>query len=211
MTRRLVPILAAAALAAPQAALAEAGVTLEVFYGLARPEADDFSSAASGVANDPDLLDDSLNIAGGDLIVRFGLFEIGAIVDTSWKSGSGSQTAIGGLVGVGSDVGGWLRLELLGEVGGQRYGNFAENPEVVTSSSSEEWLMYAGLRPGAAIRMPVGTGDMGVIVGVWGFARWDLQTSNVPVTVGTVDAASPGEIELGGTTIGATLRLGLDF
>ena len=185
MTRRIVPILFAAALAVlPEAA--RAAVSIEVFYGLSRPRADSFSQAASGTANDPNLVHDSLNIAGGDLILHMGLFELGAIIDTSWKSGSASQTALGALIGVGGDYAGWLRLEALGEVGGQRYGNFGNDPSIVTSGSSQEWFMYVGLRPGVAIRMPVGAGKTGVLVGLWAFARWDLTTSSVPVTVGTV-------------------------
>lgn len=207
MTHRVAPFLLAAAILAPAAA--SAAVTVEAFYGLARPPSADFRAATSSAANDPDLLDSSLNIAGGDLILHLGILEIGAIGDVSWKSGSASQTAIGALVGVGGDVHGTLRLELLGEVGGHRYGNFAENPNIVTSSSSSEWLAYVGLRPGIAYRIPVG--EMGVVIGIWGFARWDLSTSDVPVTVGSAGSASPGTLELGGTSIGAVARFGVDF
>lgn len=207
MTRRLVPFLVAAAILAPHAAYA--AVSLEALYGLSRPKAADFRRATSGTADDPDLYDNSVNIAGGNLLLHLGWFEIGAIVDHSWKSGSASQTAIGALAGVGYDLGGWLRLEALAEAGGQRYGNFAEDPDI-TSSSSSEWLAYVGLRPGVAVRMPVGaTRKTAVLVGIWGFARWDVTDATVPVSVRGVDNA--GDLELGGTTIGATLRLGLDF
>ena len=211
MIRRLVPILfLAAVLGAPQAA--HAAVSLEVFYGLSRPRADSFSQAVSGTANDPNLIADSLNIAGGDLIFHLGLLEIGGIIDASWKSNSASQTAIGGLIGVGGDWAGWLRLEALGEVGADRYGNFANNPNIVTSGSSNQWFMYVGLRPGVAIHIPVSDeGKVGVLLGVWGFARWDLNTSSMPVTVGSAGSTSPGSIKLGGTTLGAELRLGVEF
>ncbi len=210
MIRRIVPILAAAALLAPQAA--HAAVSLEGFYGLARPKSGSFSQAVSGTANDPNLVADSLNIAGGDLIFHMSWFELGAILDTSWKSGSASQTALGGLIGIGGDYAGWLRLEALGEVGGQRYGNFANNPNIVTSGSSSQWFMYVGLRPGVAVHVPLGDdGKIGALVGVWGFARWDLNTSNTAVTVGNAGSTSPGSIKLGGTTIGAELRLGVEF
>ncbi len=211
MIRRLVPILfLAAALGAPQAA--HAAVSLEVFYGLSRPRADSFSQAVSGTANDPNLVADSLNIAGGDLLFHLGLFEVGGVIDTSWKANSASQTAIGGLVGIGGDYAGWLRLEALGELGAQRYGNFANNPSIVTSGSSQEWFTYLGLRPGIALHIPASeSGKIGVLAGVWGFARWDLTTSNVPVTVGSVGSTQPGTIKLGGTTIGAELRLGIEF
>ncbi len=191
---------------------ARAAVSLEAFYGLSRPSSSSFSQAVSGTANDPHLIADSLNIAGGDLLFHLGLFELGGIIDTSWKSNSASQTAIGGLIGVGGDYAGWLRLEALGEVGAQRYGNFANNPNIVTSGSSSEWFTYIGLRPGIALHIPMGDqGKIGALVGVWGFARWDLTTSNVPVTVGSVGSTSPGSIKLGGTTIGAELRLGVEF
>ncbi len=210
MIRRLVPILFVAVLAVPQAA--RAAVSIEAFYGLSRPQSPDFSQAVSGTANDPHLIADSLNIAGGDLLLHMGLFELGAIIDTSWKSGSASQTAIGGLVGIGGDYAGWLRLEALGELGGQRYGNFANNPNIVTSGSSQEWFMYLGLRPGIAVHIPVSADQKtGVLVGLWGFARWDLTTSSLPVTVGNATSTSPGSIKLGGTTIGAELRLGVEF
>jgi hypothetical protein len=207
MTHRVAPLLLAAALLAPR--VASAAVTIEGFYGITRPPSADFSTAVTGARHDPDLIRDSLQIAGGDLILHLGTFELGAIADTSWKSGSASQTAIGGLVGIGGDLGGALRLELLGEAGGQRYGNFFENPRIVTASSSSEWFAYLGLRPGIAFRFS--PGRPGVILGIWGFARWDLTTSNVPVTVGSVDNTTPGSVKLGGTTIGAVARLGFDF
>jgi hypothetical protein len=211
MIRRFVPILFAAALAVlPQ--VARAAVSIEAFYGLSRPKSDSFSSSVSGAANDPHAIADSLNIAGGDLILHMGLFELGAIIDTSWKSGSASQTALGALIGVGGDYAGWLRLEALGELGAQRYGNFANNPDIVTSGSSEEWFMYVGLRPGVAVHIPLGEdGKIGALVGVWGFARWDLTTSTVPVTVGNASSTSAGSLKLGGTTLGAELRLGFEF
>lgn len=207
MPRRAAPLLVAAAILAPGAA--SAAVSIEAFYGFARPPAADFRAATSGAANDPDLIDSSLNIAGGDLILHLGILELGAVGDISWKSGSASQTALGALVGIGGDVRGALRLELLGEIGGHRYGNFAENPNIVTASSSSEWLAYVGVRPGIAYRIPVG--DMGVVVGIWAFARWDLTTKDVPVTVASAGSTSPGTVELGGTTIGAVARFGLDF
>jgi hypothetical protein len=206
MTRRLVPFLLAAALLAPRAA--SATVSLEAFYGITRPPSADFSTAVSGAANDPHLMSDSLNIAGGNVLLHLGLLELGGIFDVSWKGGSASQTAIGALVGVGGDMGGALRLELLGEVGGHRYGNFVENPDVVTASSSSEWLAYVGLRPGLAYRFDLG--GSGLLVGIWAFVRWDLSSSNVPVTV----RSAPSEranLEVGGATIGAVARVGLDF
>ena len=207
MNHRLVPLLLAAAILAPRTASAFASI--EGFYGISRPPSGSFHSAVSGAANDPHLLRDSLQIAGGDLILHLGTFEVGAIADTSWRSNSASQTAIGGLIGVGGDLGSAVRLELLGEIGGHRYGNFVENPRIVTASSSSQWLAYVGLRPGIAFHITQGTPS--VILGVWGFARWDLDNKSVPMTVSSADNTALGSIKLGGTTIGAVARIGLDF
>ena len=207
MNHRLVPLLLAAAILAPRTASAVA--SLEAFYGISRPPSGSFHAAVSGAADDPHLLRDSLQIAGGNFILHLGTFEVGAIADTSWRSNSASQTAIGGLLGIGGDLGRSVRLELLGEVGGHRYGNFVENSRIVTASSSSEWLAYVGVRPGIAFRITQGSPS--VLIGIWGFARWDLQNKDVPVTVASVDNTAPGRIELGGTTIGAVARLGLDF
>jgi hypothetical protein len=207
MTLRVAPLVLAAAIAIPRAS--GAAVAIEAFYGITRPPSASFTASVSGAANDPDLLDSSLQIAGGDVIVRLGLLELGAIADTSWRSDSASQTAIGVLAGFGGDYRRVLRLEALAELGGQRYGNFLENPDIVTSSSTSEWFAYVGLRPGVAYR--IAAGRMGVLVGLWAFVRWDLNTSNVPVTVRTATDTAPGSLELGGTTIGAVARVGFDF
>lgn len=206
MIRRLAPLALAALALAPRAA--SALISADVFYGLTRPPSASFSSAVSGAQN-PDLIASSLQIAGGDVLLHLGTLELGAIVDTSFKSGSASQTALGALAGVGFDLAS-LRLEALGEIGGQRYGDFLKNPDIVTASSKSEWLAYVGLRPGVAYRFG-GFGPAGLLVGLWGFVRWDLTTSNVPVTVASASGTSPGSVKLGGATIGAVARVGLDF
>jgi hypothetical protein len=206
MIRRLAPILVAALALAPRAA--SAFVSVEGFYGLTRPPSASFSAAANSAANNPDLIASSLNLAGADLILHLDWLELGAIADTSFKSGSASQTAIGGLLGMGWDVFRRVRVEALGEVGAQRYGDFLNSPGVVTASSKSEWFMYAGLRPGIAYRFG---SEPGLLVGLWGFVRWDLTTSNVPVTVSGASGTSPGSLKLGGATIGAVARIGVDF
>jgi hypothetical protein len=207
MTRRLAPLVLAALALAPRAA--SALVSVDAFYGLTRPPSASFSTAVAGAQNNPDLIASSLQIAGGDALLHLGTLELGAIVDTSFKSGSASQTAVGALAGVGFDLLKAVRLEALGEIGGQRYGDFLKNPSIVSASSKSEWLMYVGLRPGIAYRFDVG--PAGFMLGLWGFVRWDLTTSNVPVTVASASGTSPGSVKLGGATIGAVARVGLDF
>jgi hypothetical protein len=206
MIRRLAPLLAAALALAPRAA--SAFVSVDGFYGITRPPSASFSQAANSAANNPDLIASSLNLAGADLILHLDWLELGAIADTSFKSGSASQVAIGGLAGLGWDVFRRVRVEALGEVGAQRYGDFLNNTNVVTASSKSEWFTYVGLRPGIAYRFG---SEPGLLVGLWGFVRWDLTSSNVPVTVAGVNGTSPGSLKLGGTTIGMVARVGIDF
>ena len=187
--------------------LAHGGGVIEGFWGIARPPAADFESAVSG-AQDPHVFKDSLQNAGGDLLIDLRPLELGAIVDLSWANDSASLTALGALLGFKLDVAG-LRLDLLGEVGGHRFGNFAKDPAVITSSDADEWLAYVGLRPGIAVQLGK---SRGLLLGVWTFARWDLTTQNVPLTVsGVGGAATDGTVKLGGTSIGATLRVGYAF
>lgn len=193
--------LMAASLLAPGVAKA-AGFTFEGFYGIARPPDTSIESAL----DDVDLFDDTLQIAGGDVLIRLGVFEFGAIADVTWDDNAPSQTYIGGLAGVALPLGG-VRIDLLGEIGGHRFGNLAEDPEILTASDSDQWLAYVGLRPGLAFKMG-SPGQPGLLIGVWTFARWDLRKENVPVTL---EGGGEGDVELGGVSVGATLRLGVDF
>jgi hypothetical protein len=206
MTPKRIALLAAVALAVPGIADA-ASFSIEALYGLARPPAADFDAAVSGTANDQDLSDDSAQIVGGTVLLTFGLFELGAIIDATLPDQGPDQTAIGALAGI--RLGDKLRLDLLGEIGGQRFGNAFEDTDVVTGSTSDQWLMYVGLRPGLAYKFDLRGGGAGIILGLWGFARWDLTDGTTQATGG--DVPSAGEVDLGGTTIGATARLGIEF
>lgn len=203
MRPKRISLLAAIVLLAPVAANA-ANLSIEALYGVAWPPAADFSSAVSGV-NSNDVSENTAQIVGGTVLLNLGFLEFGAILDTTVPDTGPDQTAIGALGGI--RLGDKLRLDLLGEIGGQRYGNVFKDSDVVTGSTSDQWLMYVGLRPGVAYRF--GSGGLGLVVGVWGFVRWDLTDKNVPVNAGS--SPSPGEVKLGGTTIGATLRAGIEF
>lgn len=201
MRRAAATMLVALMVSLPQAAWgATPGFAIEALYGFARPPEADFRAALGAAVDDEDLSESSLQIAGGTLLINFGAFEIGAIADKTFGDGV-TQTSVGGLVGF--RLGESLRLDLLGEVGGQRFGD-------IRGSSAEEWLMYVGLRPGLAYRFELGApGGAGFLLGVWGFVRWNVTDEEVRVTAGAVDDV--GDVDLGGTTIGATLRAGFGF
>ena len=200
MKGRTMGLAVALALSAPAAASASS-LRIEGFYGWERPPTISFSGTGSA----SNLYQSSLQIAGGDVLLNLGGLELGAIIDTTFGGDKASQTAFGGLLGLGLDLEG-VKLDLLGEAGGHRYGNFAKNPDIVTASSSTEWLAYIGIRPGLTFKL---SGPL--ILGVWGFVRWDVTSRELPVTVGSANAASAGSYKLGGSTIGVTLRLGFDL
>lgn len=202
MIRRTMWLAVAVALIAPAAARAS-DLQLEGFYGLERPPTTSFSAAVSSTGSASNLFDTSLQIAGGDLLLNLGGLELGAIIDTTFGHDTASQTALGALAGFALAASG-LKIDLLAEAGGHRYGNFASNPDVVTASSSSQWLAYVGLRPGFTFRLG---GPLSL--GLWAFVRWDLTSHDQQVTVGS--AGSAGSYKLGGTTIGATVRLGFDL
>jgi hypothetical protein len=207
MGPKRIALLAAVVLLLPATAGA-AGVSIEALYGISWPPAADFESAVEDV-DDDDVSEDTAQIVGGTILVNFGVFEIGAIVDATMPDRGPDQTAVGGLAGF--RFGEKLRLDLLGEIGGQRYGNVFEDDDVVSGSTEQQWLMYVGVRPGVAYRFDLGAeGGMGILMGLWGYARWDVTDERVPVTAGS-DVPSAGEVDLGGTTIGATLRAGIEF
>jgi hypothetical protein len=205
--RRLFLAVLVAGVVAPASAAASV-FTIEAIYGIARPPSADLRSAVEGARAERDLAEDSLQIVGGDVLLNLGGLQLGAIVDTTIGDGI-NQTAVGGLVGF--RVGDKLRLDLLGEVGGHRFGNVLDDRSVVTASSRSDWLLYVGVRPGVAYRIDLAPGSAGIIVGVWGFARWDVTDSTVPVTVADPSGSSPANLDLGGTSIGATLRFGLEL
>jgi hypothetical protein len=195
MMRRMMWLVGCFTLIAPGAASAF-DVQLEGFYGLERPPTTSFSAAVSGTGTASDLFNTSLQLAGGDLLLNLGGLELGAIADVTFGHDTASQTAIGGLAGLGLGFASG-KLDLLAEAGGHRYGNFASNPDIVTASSTSEWLFYVGLRPGITFKLAAP-----ISLGLWTFVRWDVTSHDVPVTVGS--ASSAGSYKLGGTTIGAT-------
>ncbi len=196
-------VLAGASLLAPSLALG-AG-TLEGCYGIARPPSTDFHAGASGAVNDPNLFNDSMQNAGGDLMLNLNWFQFGVIADHTWAKDKASQTAIGGLLGAKIGAGP-IRLDLMGEVGGHRFGNL----QSTVNSGKDQWLAYVGLRPGIAFKLSP-PNEPGLILGLWAWARWDLNAGSVPVTASNAGNVTAGSLKLGGTSIGANVRLGFDF
>jgi hypothetical protein len=154
---------------------------------------------------DAQRLKDSSLTVGATAIVRLGLFELGLLGEQGRPGRSNPTATFGALGGIGMSLG-RLRLEGLAELGGQRYADALNNPAVIQDTNRADWLAYVGLRPGVSLRL----GESGNwLIGVWGFARWDLMQKTVRVTL--ADLSGSGQYDLGGSQIGAALRLGFTF
>ncbi len=163
------------------------------------------SGLAAADFTDAQRMRDSSLTAGATAILRLGLLEVGAIGELGRPGKDNSTAAIGALAGVGLNLG-RLRLEGLGELGGHRSADALQNPSVIVDTNRSDWLAYVGLRPGVALRL----GEEGnALIGLWGYARWDLSTKGIPVTLANLSGS--GKYDLGGSQIGIALRLGVSF
>jgi hypothetical protein len=210
LRRATLPLVALLALAlAPAAVRADVvSIGLELYGGYNKYDALGLKNAVGNISlRDKALLKDANTHVGLMGTFKLTSWELGALLELGQNGSSTATTTVGGLVGPAFDLGG-LRLEILGELGGRRYGNFLDDPQVVIGGAKEAWLVYVGARPGLSVHF--GTG-LKFVVGVWAFGRWDLSKKSVPVTYTPAGSSTPvsASYELGGSTYGASLRLGI--
>ena len=182
------------------------GIDLSIHYGADKYSSVGLRSGLSGTDfTSSQQLDDTSQSVGATIIGRLGMLDLGVIGELGRPGKRSTTSVLGALGGLNVNLGA-LRLEALGELGGHRYGNALRNPDVIGDSTRSDWLAYAGLRPGVAVRL----GESGTwFLGVWGFARWDLTSKNVQVTL--QDGSGFGSYKLGGSQYGAALRLGVSL
>jgi len=148
-------------------------------------------------------LKDASQSFGATGILRLGMLDVGAIGELGRPGKTNDTTVLGVLGGINLDVGP-LRFEALGEMGGHRYGNAVHNSTLISESNRSDWLVYVGLRPGLSLRLGQ---DGRWLVGAWAFARWDITSATVPVTL--QNGSSAGNYKLGGSQFGGSVRLGV--
>ena len=180
------------------------GLDLSLHYGVDKYDAvglrsglrnTDFSSSQK--------LDDASQSVGATIIARLGMLDLGVIGELGRPGKDNTTSVVGALGGLNFDLGP-VRLEALGEVGGHRYGNALTNSAVIKDTSRSDWLAYAGVRPGLSVRL-----GGPLFIGVWAFARWDLTSKDVPVTL--AGGSGTSTYKLGGSQFGAALRLGISL
>jgi hypothetical protein len=182
------------------------GIDLTVHGGMDRYDSVGLRSGLSSTDfSSSQQLDDASQTYGGTAIVRLGMLDLGAIGELGRAGKSNTTTVIGALGGLNFDLRP-LRLEALAEVGGHRYGNALRNSAIIADSNRSDWLAYVGLRPGLSVSF----GEDGRwLLGVWGFARWDVTRKNVQVTL--QNGSGTGSYKLGGSQFGAALRFGISL
>jgi hypothetical protein len=186
------------ALPAGARALGFASLTVDVWGGVKRYDALKLTDATADATRD-DLLDGSYNAVGATAVLKLGLLELGALYEGGLDYDRTKSMSLAGLAGPGLDAGP-LRVELLGEVGAQRYSDIGGTDE-------ETWLPYAGVRPGLSLRFSVAPA-LRLVVGAWGFWRRDLDRE----TVGSVLPEAPGpSYRVGGTSYGVVGRVGFEI
>jgi hypothetical protein len=206
--RSVLALCAVLALAAPRPGSAAASgwdLTLDLWAGMSSR---DVAAIRTRVATSTtsELLT-SNDVVGASGLLRLGGFELGALWEGEFKFSSASSAVVSPLLGFAFDPIPWLRIELLGELGGHRVGDLASQEVENVEALRELWLPYAGIRPGISVRLPVTFGRM--VVGLWAFGRWDLQRKSVDVTYAGSASAVPYEI--GGSTYGLLGRIGLEL
>jgi hypothetical protein len=205
-TLRLALTLALALAAAPALAKDPGwGLDLSLHAGLDKYDSVGLRSGldATDFSSSQQLKDASTSI-GGTAILRLGMLDVGAIGELGRPGKTNDTTVLGLMGGVNLDVGP-LRFEALGELGGHRYGNALHNSTIISESTGSDWLAYVGLRPGLSMKL----GEDGRwLLGVWAFARWDVTSKTVQVTLADT---TTGSYKLGGSQFGAALRFGFSL
>jgi hypothetical protein len=195
--RRSTAVLTALFLAWPVASRASSfSFTVEGFYG---PANRDTLKLKSGVANFD--VDGTHGTFGAAALLKLSVVEVGALWEQGISIPYGNDTVWAALLGLGLDAPGLLRWELLGELGGHHVSDIG-----AAGSGVEVWLPYAGVRPGISYRMDAG--PLRILVGAWGFWRWDL--SNTAASVAGVNVPA-GSFDVGGSSRGIEFRLGLEI
>lgn len=210
MTHALRRLLVAAALAlsASAAVAGESGIDfdLAVHGGVDKYDSVGLKSGLSSARfTDAQQLKDMSQSYGVTGIFRIGALSAGALAEVGRPGRANPTAAIAALGGLNLVLGP-LQIDALGELGGHRYGDALHNPAVIVDTHRSDWLAYVGLRPGVSLRLGE---HRDVLLGVWAFARWDLMKKDVAVTL--ADLSGTGHYDLGGTQLGAALRLGLAF
>ncbi|BDG04443.1 hypothetical protein [Anaeromyxobacter oryzae] len=217
MRTRLVAVLAAAgalALATPARADVSPNspwsLTLTVWGGVSRYDVLGLAHGVSSVQSQDgrDLLQGDFDAYGGAAVLRLGWLDLGGLYEGALLRSRSDSAVVTPLVGVALNLTDWLRLDLLGELGGHRISNIGLSQDLDPSQAKSVWLPYVGVRPTLAFRVPFGPARL--VLSAAPFARWDLVQKQVTVNVsGTTTQRNTYDV--GGSTYGVVGGMGIEL
>ena len=180
------------------------GLDLSLHYGIDKYDAvglrsglrnTDFSSSQK--------LDDASQSVGATIIARLGMLDLGVIGELG-RPGKDNTTSVVGALADSTSTSARCGSRRSERWAGTATATPSTNSAVIKDTSRSDWLAYAGVRPGISVRL-----GGPLFIGVWAFARWDLTSKDVPVTL--AGGSGTSTYKLGGSQFGAALRLGISL
>lgn len=207
-----VTVLAALALAlAPASARAEEpgwSLTAQVWGGVSRYDSHGLRDGLQTQGND--ILQSSMNTKGVSALLRLSALDLGVLYEGRWLSNRTDSAVLTPVVGFAIDLSQYLRLDLLGELGGHQVSNVSVTTSGADfSQTKSSWLPYIGARPTLSLRLPVG--PIHAVASIAPFARWDLVKKTVTLTPTSGTSSLTPSYELGGTTFGVAVGAGVEL
>lgn len=207
--RTLLALAAAAALAGPRLAAADAwSLTLGVWGGVSRYDVLGLKHGVDNVSSQDrrDLLDGNFNATGASAVLRLGWLDLGLLYEGTLIDTKATSEVVTPLVGFRWDLTERVGLDVLGELGGHRIDDIGSGNPDLAERPKTTWLPYVGLRPTLSYRLPVG--PVGLVLSATPFARWDLVKKEVSLRTTTGTATV---YEAGGTTFGLVGGVGIEL
>jgi hypothetical protein len=215
--RTLIALAATLALLLPAPAAADASasapwsLTLGLWGGVTRYDVLGLKHGIEGLEPDDaeDLLEGDFDTWGASAVLRLGWFDVGLLYERTPGSGGAESAVFTPVAGFAWNLAGWLRLDVLGELGGHQISNIGSSGSWDVSEAETVWLPYLGVRPTLSLRLPAG--PFRAIVSLAPFARWDLVKKEVTVEVTSGAETTFNTYETGGTTFGVAVGMGIEI
>ncbi len=208
--RTLLALAAALALAAPRAARAGDGWSLDlgVWGGVSHYDVLGLAHGVSavGASEGQDLIQGNFNTVGGSALLRIGWLDLGVLYEGTLLDTDAKNEILTPMVGIAWDLSQRLRLDLLAELGGHRITGVGSGNGLLAEPPKTVWLPSLGVRTSFGYRLPVGA--VGLVLSATPFVRWDLVRKDVSVQTSSLD---PTVYEAGGTTFGLVFGAGIEI
>ena len=208
--RTLLALAAALALAAPRAARAGDGWSLDVgvWGGVSHYDVLGLAHGVSavGASEGQDLIQGNFNAVGGSALLRIRWLDLGVLYEGTLLDTDAKSEILTPMVGFAWDLSRRVRLDALLELGGHRITGVGAGNDLLSEPPKTVWLPSLGVRTSFSDRLAFGPSSLAL--SATPFARWDLVRKDVSVQTSALD---PTVYEAGGTTFGLVLGAGIEI